>query len=109
MLYMSGIHSVNSDFIVRVSQDGETWSEANWAELGGEYGNNCFKWYYLCQSYDGGGNRTYSTTPLTLTGRYVRIEAQYIGTTIYETIFRDPATQEIFPVTLVSGQRRSVD
>ena len=103
MLYMSGIHSVNSDFIVRVSQDGETWSEANWAELGGEYGNNCFKWYYLCQSYDGGGNRTYSTTPLTLTGRYVRIEAQYIGTTIYETIFRDPATQEIFPVTLVSG------
>lgn len=32
MLYMSGIHSVNSDFIVRVSQDGETWSEANWAE-----------------------------------------------------------------------------
>ena len=103
MLYMSGIHSVNSDFIVRVSQDGETWSEANWAELGGEYGNDCFKWYYLCQSYDGGGNRTYSTTPLTLTGRYVRIEAQYIGTTIYETIFRDPATQEIFPVTLVSG------
>ncbi len=103
MLYMSGIHSVNSDFIVRVSQDGETWSEANWAELGGEYGNDCFKWYYLCQSYDGGGSRTYSTTPLTLAGRYVCIEAQYIGTTIYETIFRDPATQEIFPVTLVSG------
>ncbi len=103
MLYMSGIHSVSSDFVVRVSEDGETWSEANWAELGGEYGNDCFKWYYLCQSYGTDSSRSYTSTPLALTGRYVRIEAQCIGTTIYEMILRDPDTQEIFPVSLVSG------
>lgn len=102
MLYMSGIHSVNSEFIVRVSEDGENWSEINWAELGGEYGNDCFKWYYLSQSYDTGTGRTYTKAPITLSGRYVRIESQYIGTTIYEVILRDPETQEIFPVTLVS-------
>ena len=100
MLYLGGIHSRSHEFIVRVSDDGESWSEANWAQI---LEGQCFEWQYLRDSYQADGTRNYTTTPVILTGRYVRIEARAIATTLYEVILRDPNTQEVFPVSVVSG------
>ena len=100
MLYLGGIHRAGQEFIVRVSDDGESWSEPYWAEI---TEGDCFKWKYVAGSSYYDGQHNYSTTPEMLFGRYVRIEAQSIGTTLYEVILRDPETQAVYPVTLVSG------
>ncbi|MBQ9299767.1 MAG: phospholipid carrier-dependent glycosyltransferase, partial [Clostridia bacterium] len=100
MLYLGGIHRQDQEFIVRVSEDGESWSEPYWAEI---TEGDCFKWKYLTEASYYDGQHTYGNEPEMLFGRYVRIEAQLIGTTIYEVILRDPETQAVYPVTLVSG------
>ena len=105
MLYLGGIHSRPHEFIVRVSDDGEEWSDAYWAQI---LEGQCFEWQYLRDSYQAEGERNYSTTPVILTGRYVRIEARSIATTLYEVILRDPNTQEVFPVSLVSGEGQNL-
>ena len=100
MLYLGGIHRSGQEFIVRVSDDGENWSEPYWADIAE---GDCFKWKYVTESSYYDGRHNYSTAPELLFGRYVRIEAQTIGTTLYEVILRDPETQTVYPVSLVSG------
>lgn len=100
MLYLGGIHSRDSDFIVRVSDDGLNWSEPYWAQM---REGQCFKWQYVCDAYDYDGGTNYTNNPRVMTGRYVRIEAQNIATTLYEVILRDPATQEVYSVSVASG------
>ena len=100
MLYLGGIHRVDSDFVVQISSDGVNWSDYHWAQM---TEGDCFKWQYLCRVnvYDGGSS--YTNTPLDMTGRYVMITAKTIATTLYEVILRDPDTQEIFPCTVIEG------
>lgn len=105
MLYLGGIHSRPHEFIVRVSDDGEDWSDAYWAQI---LEGQCFEWQYLRDSYQTDGERSYSTTPVILTGRYVRLEARSIATTIYEVILRDPNTQEVFPVSVADGEGQNL-
>ena len=100
MLYLGGIHGSDSRFIVRVSDDGETWSGDYWAQL---LQGQCFQWQYVSESYEADGSRNYSKTPLLMFGRYVSIEAQNIATTLYEVILRDPENQAVYPVSCVSG------
>jgi len=106
MLYLGGIHGRDSDFVVRTSADGETWSEDYWAEM---TIGQCFKWQYVCDSYQNGDKRSYTTTPKLLVGRYVQIQAQNIGTTLYEVILRDPETQAVYPVSVAQGGNQLID
>lgn len=106
ILYYGGIHNIDSDFSVNVSSDGITWSVENGADMSV---GNCFKWQYVCQSYYYGGSTSYSTTPITFTGRYIRISADMIGTTLYEFLLRDPETQLIYPVTASENGTALVD
>ncbi len=92
MLYFGGIHQYDSNFSVDVGSDLETWPETYGASM--KIGE-CFKWKYLSDVV-GGSN------PAVLTGRYVRITANYVSTTLFETLFRDAQTGEVIPVTLVS-------
>jgi len=100
MLYLGGIHGRDQEFIVRVSDDGESWSEPYWAQI---KEGQCFKWQYLCEVQTYEETRNYSAVPAMLFGRYVRIEAQSIATTLYEVILRDPETQIVYPVASVSA------
>lgn len=101
MLYFGGIHQVDSDFFVQVSEDGINWSEGNWANLSI---GDCFKWQYVRRvNVYSDGTSSYTDTPLEMTGRYVMITSRNIATTLYEVILRDPETQEIFPSTVIEG------
>lgn len=100
MVYLGGIHSREQEFVVRTSSDGEIWSDPYWAQIAE---GDCFKWKYVSESHSADGTRNYTSTPELLVGRYVRIEARSIATTIYEVILRDPETQRVFPVRVVSG------
>ncbi len=101
MLYFGGIHQVDSDFYVQVSEDGINWSEGTWAEMSV---GNCFKWQYLCDvTVYADGTSKYTSTPLEMTGRYVMITSRNIATTLYEVILRDSDTQEIFESTVIEG------
>lgn len=105
MLYLGGIHRSGQEFTVSVSDDGENWGEPCWAEI---QEGQCFKWQYVCESSFYDGKRSYSTVPELLFGRYVKLEAYSIGTTIYEVILRDPETQAVYPVSLVSGDGQNL-
>ena len=100
MLYFGGIHNVDSDFYIQVSDDGMTWDDGFWAQM--TYGD-CFKWQYVTTVYEYNGNISYANTPRTFTGRYVMITSQQLGTTLYEVILRDPETQEVFEASVIEG------
>lgn len=100
MLYFGGIHQVDSDFVVQMSDDGVNWSDEYQAEMSV---GNCFKWQYVRESYEYDERISYYNTPLKLTGRYVMLSSRNIATSLYEVIFRDPDTQEIFPVSVIEG------
>ncbi len=106
ILYYGGIHNIDSDFSVSVSADGINWPGENGADMSV---GNCFKWQYVCQSYYYGGSTSYSSTPIAFTGRYVRISADMIGTTLYEFLLRDPETQQVYPVTATENGAALVD
>lgn len=105
MLYLGGIHRSAQEFTVRLSDDGENWGEPLWAEI---TEGDCFKWKYVSESQFYDGRRNYSTTPELMFGRYVKLESYSIGTTIYEVILRDPETQAVYPVSLVSGDGQNL-
>ncbi|MBQ7455947.1 MAG: glycosyltransferase family 39 protein [Clostridia bacterium] len=44
----------------------------------------------------------YTTAPVVLTGRYIKIEAENIATSLFEVVLRDPETQEVFPAVAQS-------
>lgn len=97
MLYYGGIHQYDSNFSVDVGSDLETWPQTYGAAM--KIGD-CFKWKYLSDVV-GGSN------PVVLTGRYVRITATQVSTTLFETLFRDAQTGEVLPVTLLSDSEEN--
>ena len=91
------------DFSFAVSDDGELWSEEQWAQM--DQGQ-CWKWKYVTESYPGGeSGRTYYNSDLDhvihMSGRYVRLSAHNLGLTLNEIIFRDSEGKNI-PVTISS-------
>ena len=100
MLYLGGIHSRAQEFTVRVSADGENWSDPYWAQI---TEGDCFKWQYVSETNVYDGSRHYGSNPELLIGRYVKLKSQAIALTLYEVILRDPETQTVYPVSLVSG------
>lgn len=70
------------DFMVAVSEDGESWEEYPAYMREGE----CFHWRYLSEGTYGG---SYSTERIVLKGRYVKLIAMDMGLTLGEVIFRD--------------------
>ncbi len=96
MLYFCRVS--HHDFSVAVSDDGETWSGEQWAEMAQ---GQCFRWKYLAPSWekDDGTRSYYSVSDYDdvqrLSGRYVRITAQQINLVLNEVIFRDSQHQTI--------------
>ncbi len=105
MLYLGGIHSGSHDFLVRTSDDGVNWSERHWAQM---TEGDCFKWQYVCEVTTYGETTQYTKTPLVMTGRYVQVQSRAIATTLYEVVLRDPDTQEVFPVSVASGDGQNL-
>ena len=102
---------------------GENWSDEYWTskESGEQYVaegefERSFDYYYQNKAqyfrveYAAAEGDTiyemtvnYTNTPTLLTGRYVKIEALNIATTLYEIVLRDPGSQAVYPTKVISG------
>ena len=81
----------NNNFSFSVSEDGKEWGEEFPAQM--DQGQ-CWKWKYVIQSYtDEDGNVKFRPTNLNnvvrFSGRYVKLNAHYIGLTLNEILFRN--------------------
>lgn len=90
MLYYGGIHYYDSSFTVETSDDGEYWSDAYSCAM---KEGTCFQWKYV-QSFA-------QTDSRALSGRYVRLTADHIGLTLFETLFRS-MEGDVLPIASVS-------
>lgn len=95
MLFYGGIHHYDYNFTVEISEDGENWTQSYTA---GMAQGDCFKWQYL--SFIPGG-----TMPVTLNGRYVRLSAEHYSLTLFEVLFKDTYTDEVYPASIASATR----
>lgn len=90
------------DFSVSVSPDLEFWTEETWAQM--DQGQ-CWKWKYVTESYDYGGQRSYYNSDrsniVSFSGRYIRITAHQVRLTLNEIMFRDPEGR-ILPASVLS-------
>ena len=84
------------DIAFAQSGDGVNWSEDVYGQM--DQGQ-CWKWKYVTQSYDFGGNRTfYNQNVLHFSYRYIRLTAEQYGLALNEIIFRDEHGETITPV-----------
>ena len=97
MAYYGGIHSYASDFSVQASEDGQLWNQLYTA---GMKEGDCFKWKYVSSYPDG-------EQPVALTGRYVRVACDHYHLTLHEILFKDFATGEALPASVLSDQAPS--
>ncbi|MBQ8537376.1 MAG: glycosyltransferase family 39 protein, partial [Clostridia bacterium] len=88
-----------SNFSIAVSEDGETWSREYPAEMAEGL---CYRWMYLMQSDGDVAAASFSSNPLVLSGRYVRITSQQIGLKLNEMIFRDVSGNQLMPAVVAS-------
>ncbi len=100
MLYFAQVSRY--DFSVAESDDMQTWSEEQYAEMNQ---GQCWRWKYVTESWENAdGERKYSNSRVEdvvqFSGRYLRISAHQIGLALNEIIIRDKSGQ-ILPVTLV--------
>ena len=84
VLYYAGV-SYNS-FSIAVSQDGESWSENYPCEM---REGLCYRWLYAVESSMDNGQTTFSSIPLQLNGRYLRLNALSAGLNLWEIVARD--------------------
>ena len=127
MTYYGGISS--SPFTVALSNDGERWTEENYAVYNeGEI----FRWlWYAPQTYSGGefANAHYDAASAVDTGpdgayvaypsgsfpyplqtaRYVRLTVMGIGLPLHEVGFWDVDSETLYPVMSVTGSRPDAD
>jgi dolichyl-phosphate-mannose-protein mannosyltransferase len=96
LLYYGGIHQTKSNFTIAVSQDNRQWSQEYPAEM--EQGT-CFQWKYLVLSNAYNEEVSFTSEPLELEGRYIRVTSGNIGLTLFEVIARDAATSASLPLT----------
>ncbi len=100
LAFFGGIHWSGVSFQVEVSPDGESWTGGYSAELSDS--GDCFKWKYLTGSYLAGDTVKYTSDPVLLTGRYVRLTTHDVGLTLYEVIARDGEGNAL-PMTVAKG------
>ncbi len=102
MLYYGGIHWSDHHFAVETSVDGENWTSLpNDAEMGP---GSLYQWKYVTYfnfSPIPKYNR-YTSTPIPLSGRYVRLSCNGAALKLFEVMFRNPDTLEIYPVVAIS-------
>lgn len=85
VLYYAGVSYY--DFSISVSDDGENWSEPYPCEM---HDGVCYRWMYAVQSeQSSGASPSYSSIPLTLNGRYLRLNAEDAGLNLWEIVARD--------------------
>ncbi len=94
MLYYGGIN--HNDFSVAVSTDGDSWSEEYPARM---QQGNCFQWQYVVHSDQTDGSVSYTSAPMDLSGRFVRITASSIGLNLSEVLLRT-LDKQVLPVTV---------
>ena len=94
MLFYGGIHHSQSDFTVEISEDGERYTQYY---TGGMPIGDCFKWKYLSYSAEG-------SSPVDLSGRYVRVTADNYNLILFEVLFRDAETGESIVATVSDDQ-----
>ncbi len=94
LLYMGGIHEVQSDFTVEFSEDGVSWRHAAACEM--DIGS-LYQWKYV--------HDYYAADTRALSARYVRLTAECRGLTLLETLFRDFQGNPL-PVTAVDSLGR---
>ncbi len=108
VLYYNSIHWQSSDFDVSFSTDGQNWlihpAEAT--------AGTCFSWRYLRGRTwnEGKGLWEYNGPNHQMTGRYLRVNASMLGTTVMEMIVRDIDTGEtIVPASISPGDEALFD
>ena len=98
VLYYGGIHWRDSDFEVAVSSD-----QINWLpQLARMEDGDCFAWRYQTELNPQGSAVKYNSIPMVHQGRYVRIQALQMGTTLMEMKFRDTLSGEFIQPTLLT-------
>jgi dolichyl-phosphate-mannose-protein mannosyltransferase len=105
LLYYGGIHQTPSDFTISVSPDNVRWSEEYPAEM---REGSCFQWKYLVMSNTYEDEVTFTSEPIELEGRYIRITSGNIGLTLFEVIARDPKTSAVLPITVPDGNGKEI-
>ncbi|NLD52579.1 MAG: phospholipid carrier-dependent glycosyltransferase [Clostridiales bacterium] len=108
VLYYNGIHWQDSDFDVSVSTDSEDWDTFPAEATAG----TCFSWRYLRNRTwsDSRNAWEYNGANHALEGRYLRVNASLLGTTVMEMILRDADTGEtITPVIISAGDEALFD
>ena len=85
VLYYAGVSYY--DFSISVSDDGENWSDPYPCEM---REGLCYRWMYAVQSVQNeGSSPSYSSIPLMLNGRYLRLNAEDAGLNLWEIVARD--------------------
>lgn len=105
VLYYAGVSYY--DFSISVSEDGENWSDPYPCEM---REGLCYRWLYAVQStQEEGSSPSYSSVPLTLNGRYLRLNAEEAGLNLWEIVARDTDGNNI-PLTVIShtGAKREM-
>ena len=88
LFFYGGIHDYDQEFTLEISPDGENWDDQYALSL--PIGD-CFKWKPL---------EVFSQEPHR--GRYVRVTAANYKLTLFEIVFKDAATGEPIPASLLS-------
>lgn len=97
VLYYAGVSYF--DFSISVSDDGENWSEPYPCEM---QEGLCYRWTYATWAEQSDGAApSYSSTPLTLKGRYLRLNAEDAGLNLWEIVARDLEGNTL-PLSIVS-------
>ncbi len=97
VLYYGGVSYY--DFSISVSEDGENWSEPYPCEM---REGLCYRWVYATQSVQHDGTSpSYTSIPLTLNGRYLRLNAEEAGLNLWEIVARDLDGNNL-PLSIVS-------
>ena len=97
VLYYAGVSYY--DFSLSVSEDGENWSDPYACEM---REGLCYRWVYAVQTIQNEGQQSsYSNVPLTLHGRYLRLNAEEAGLNLWEIVARDNEDNTI-PMTVIS-------
>ena len=105
VLYYAGVSY--HDFSIAVSEDGQTWSQDYPCEM---REGLCYRWNYAVESTQSdAGSVSYSSVPLGLTGRYLRLNAESAGLNLWKIVVRDMEGKNL-PMTIVShtGERTDV-
>lgn len=102
LLYFAGVSYNN--FTVSVSDDGETWSEPAICRM---RQGLCYRWLYATTAFvqDINTESFAADSPLNvvwLTGKYLRLDAEFAGLNLREIILRDADGNRI-PISLVSS------